>query len=298
MAATETWTIGRLLAWTTEYLKQQGSESSRLESEILLAHARGCQRIELYTAFDEEPPEEVRDAFRSMVKQRAAGTPVAYLVGHKEFYSATFEVNKDVLIPRPETEHLVIAALDRIQERLASRGRNEPIQVADVGTGSGIIAISIAKHCEDCHLTATDISSAALELAERNARALGVEESRIEFLLGDLLEPCDANHRFDLILSNPPYISQSEYEQLPHTVRSFEPESALLAGPHGSEVIVRLLEQATALLAPEGQVIVELSPMLAAQSGDWLPNTWNIVETIKDLAGHSRALVMAPSHAS
>src|SRR5271169_1781519 len=126
------WTLGRLLAWTTDYLNQHGSESPRLDAEILLAAARGCQRIELYTSFDEPADEATRERFRELVRRRAEGTPVAYLVGHKEFYSLSFRVTPDVLIPRPETELLVVRLLD-LARRLAAAGA---VSVADVGTGS------------------------------------------------------------------------------------------------------------------------------------------------------------------
>src|SRR6188472_3668005 len=143
----DSWTVLRLLTWTTEYLKSHGSESPRLDAEVLLAHARGCERIMLYAAFDEVVPDDVRAVFRELVKRRAEGTPVAYLVGKREFYSLAFRVTPDVLIPRPETEFLVLAALDAIREQ--NLNPNSKIQnplVADAGTGSGAIAIAIAKH--------------------------------------------------------------------------------------------------------------------------------------------------------
>ena len=123
MNTTETWTVGRLLTWTTEYLQKHGSESPRLDAEVLLAHALNCERIGLYTTFTEETSEQDRAAFREMVRRRAEGTPVAYLVGYKEFYSDRFEVNPDVLIPRPETEHLVLQALDCAKRLAATRGQ-------------------------------------------------------------------------------------------------------------------------------------------------------------------------------
>ncbi len=134
------WTIGRLLNWTADYLKQHGSESPRLEAEVLLAHARGCQRIELYTSFGDEADEALRTKFRALVKRRAEGVPVAYLVGHREFYSLDFRVTPGVLIPRPETELLVLAVLDLVK---AMPGEGT-VNVADVGTGSGIVAIAAA----------------------------------------------------------------------------------------------------------------------------------------------------------
>src|SRR5688572_22300881 len=133
MTQPETWTVGRLLTWTADYLKKSGSPSPRLDAEVLLAAARKCERISLYTAFEEIVPDDVRSAFRDLVKRRAAGTPVAYLVGKKEFYSLSFQVTPDVLIPRPETEHLVVAALDL----LARISAESTPRVVDVGTGSG-----------------------------------------------------------------------------------------------------------------------------------------------------------------
>src|SRR3981081_1373667 len=163
----EQWTIGRLLAWTTDYLKRQGAESPRLDAEILLAAVRNCQRIQLYTSFDEPADEPTRERFRELVRRRAEGTPVAYLVGHKEFYSLSFRVSPDVLIPRPETELLVVRLLDIAKSCPAAKtgpveANAAPFTIADVGTGSGIIAICAAKHLPGARVTAIDISPAAL----------------------------------------------------------------------------------------------------------------------------------------
>ena len=141
------WTIGRLLEWTTAYLKDHGSDSPRLEAEVLLAHARGCQRIELYTSFGDPAAEELRTKFRELVRRRAEGVPVAYLVGHREFFSLDFRVTPDVLIPRPETEFLGMAVLDQIKAHFPAA---RSVDVADVGTGSGIIAIAVARQCPLC----------------------------------------------------------------------------------------------------------------------------------------------------
>ena len=149
------WTIGRLLQWTTDYLKQHGADSPRLEAEVLLAHARDCKRVELYTSFEEPADDALRTRFRELVKRRAEGVPFAYLVGHREFYSLDFRVTPDVLIPRPETEFLVIALLDLIKARGQS---GNAIEVADVGTGSGVVAISVARHAPQVRVTAIDVS--------------------------------------------------------------------------------------------------------------------------------------------
>ena len=291
MSATETWTVGRLLTWTADYLKKSGSTSPRLDAEVLLSHARGCQRIELYTAFDEEPSEQVRAAFREMVKRRAEGSPVAYLVGYKEFYSATFEVNPDVLIPRPETEHLVVDALDRAKA-LAASGKQ--LQIVDVGTGSGAIAVSVAKHFAKCHVTAVDISPAALDVARRNAQRHALADDRIQFVQGDLLSWCKPDQQFDLILSNPPYVSPEEFQNLAKSVRDFEPKLALVAEPDGGTIIVKLIEQAAKHLRPGGFLIFEFSPMLAGRLGQLItqPGDWSEPQITKDLAGHARIVTL------
>lgn len=288
MTTTETWTIGRLLTWTTEYLKKHGSSSPRLDGEILLAHARGCQRIDLYTAFGEEPGDEVKAAFREMVRRRAEGTPVAYLVGFKEFYSLPFEVNPDVLIPRPETEHLVMQAIDRAKE-FRNLHPDAPLQIADVGTGSGAIAIALAKHLPQAQLTAIDLSPRALEVAKRNVAKHAVED-RVTLLSADLLESLPAEGQFALIVSNPPYVSEAEFAELDISVREHEPREALVAGPKGIETIVRLLEQAPSRLSADGSLMFELSPMLAQGIQDYLDETWQAPEVIKDLAGQERVV--------
>jgi len=257
----EAWTIGRLLKWTADYLGQHGADSPRLEAELLLAAARGCQRIELYTAFDETPPDEVRTAFRELVKRRAEGAPVAYLLGRREFFSLPFKVTPDVLIPRPDTEHLVIAALDLARAKSAG---GAGLRLVDVGTGSGAIAVALAKHLAGAQVTAVDLSAAALAVAAENAAAHGVGE-RVTLVEGDLLGPFPAEPTFDLIVSNPPYVSSAEWAALAPGVRDFEPRQALEAGPAGTEVIERLIPQAVERLKPGGWLLLEVSPMIEPQ---------------------------------
>lgn len=290
MSTTETWTIGKLLTWTTDYLKKGGSTSPRLDAEVLLAHACGCQRIELYTTFDQEPTEEARVAFRELVRRRNEGTPVAYLVGYKEFYSMQFEVNPDVLIPRPETEHLVVAALDRAKEL-----GPQALRIVDVGTGSGAIAVTVAKHLKTCHITAIDKSPTALAVARRNAEKHQLSEDQITFVESDLLSALPADATFDLVLSNPPYVSQAEFEQLPITVRNFEPQLALVSGPDGSEVIARLLIEAQLRLKPRGYCIFEFSPMLNQRLDSFVGTGWDTPLVTKDLAGLARIVTLRKS---
>jgi release factor glutamine methyltransferase len=288
VAQAETWTVGRLLTWTTDYLKQRGADNPRLDAEVLLAHARGCERIMLYTAFDEEVADDVRGRFRELVKQRAAGTPVAYLVGHREFYSLDFRVTPDVLIPRPETELAVVTVLDLLKERGAAQPR-----IADVGTGSGAIAVTLAVQRPDSRVTATDASPAALAVARENAERHGVAE-RIEFVEGDLLAPLPAEPTFDVIVSNPPYVSQPEYDALPTEIKGHEPQMALLGGPTGCEVVARLIPQAAERLLPGGCLVMEFSPMVEAEVHRRLAadSRFTDARTVKDLASLGRLVVV------
>jgi len=283
----ENWTIGRLLQWTTDYLKEHGSETPRLDAEVLLAHARGCQRIALYTAFEEPAGDDLRTKFRALVKERADGRPVAYLVGHREFYSMSFRVTPDVLIPRPETELLVVRLLDIAKER----GTSEPITIADVGTGSGIIAIVAAKRLPQAQVTAIDASRAAIEVARANAQSHGVAD-RIQWIESDLFAASPAGKSFDIVASNPPYITEAEYGQLSKTVKDFEPRAALVAGPRGVEVIERVVSEAAERLNPGGWLLLETSPMIepAVRALVESDNRLELAPTIKDLAGQPRVV--------
>jgi len=288
MSQAETWTIGRLLTWTTDYLKQHGSQSPRLDSEVLLAHARGCKRIELYTAFDQIADDATRAAFRALVGRRAKGEPVAYLVGKREFLSLSFRVTSDVLIPRPETETLILRLLDLANGFAATDSTRG---VADIGTGSGIIAICAAKHLPEAQVMAIDSSEAALAVARQNAADHRVVE-RIEFVHSDLFDAVNQECRFHIIASNPPYVSESELARLPPDVRDFEPRQALVAGPRGTEVIERLVVQAAERLEPSGWLLMEISPMIEAAARELVTKhgAYEIGPTIKDHAGQPRVL--------
>ena len=287
MSQSETWTVGRLLQWTADYLKTHGSESPRLDAEVLLAHAIGCERIALYASFNEEPQESVRTKFREYVKKRAEGVPVAYLVGQREFYSLPFRVTPDVLIPRPETELLVVTALDLIRSDFADRD----VSVCDIGTGSGNIAVTIARHAKRAHVTAVDLSPAAVEVARSNAEKHGLAD-RITFYQGDLFAAVEPGARFELVVSNPPYIGTVERDGLASEVKDQEPEQALFAGPKGTEVIERLLPQAAERLVPAGHLLVEISPIIhdaACELLDAIPDLERL-DTIYDLSRYPRIL--------
>jgi release factor glutamine methyltransferase len=307
MTSTEDpWTIGRLLSWTVEYLGKHGADNPRLDAEVLLAEARGCKRIDLYAAYGETASDEVRTAFRELVRRRAEGTPVAYLVGRREFYALDFEVNPDVLIPRPETELLVVALLDYVKTRAVVRGspdpalppteglpsstdRSQQIEIADVGTGSGIVAVCAAKYVANSHVTANDLSPAALAVAHRNAERHGVAD-RITFVEGNILATEPVEPRFDYILSNPPYISNAEMETLARDVRSYEPDIALRAGEKGTDVVAPLIKQSAIRLKPSGALLIEISPMIAGEVEQLIREqpSLDLGATIRDLAGHAR----------
>ena len=288
MTDDQPWTIGRLLTWTCDYFRDHGSDSPRLEAEILLAEARGCQRIELYTAYDEVPNHETRIAYRELVRRRVEGTPVAYLVGHREFYSLEFRVTPDVLIPRPETELLVVALLDLAKEHHSD---DQPIAICDVGTGSGVLAVCAAKHLPNSQITAVDSSTAALEVACKNAEQHQVA-ARIQFIESDLLASVSNDSTFDFIISNPPYISTAELINLPAEVRDFEPHQALHGGDQGTEIIERMLPQAVMHLRPNGRLLIEISPMITEQVQQLVESTHGLSFelTTRDLAGHDRII--------
>lgn len=290
-ASTEEWTIGRLLTWTADYLKKQGAESPRLDAEVLLAHARGCQRIQLYTAYGDVADDALRNLFRELVRQRAQGTPVAYLVGRREFYSLSFQVTADVLIPRPETEFAVIEVLDRIKQRAAAGAAEEAIDIVDVGTGSGAIAVSLAKHAPRARVTALDTSAAALDVARRNVAEHGVSE-RVTLLLSDLFDAVPSERSFDIIVSNPPYVSEVEYGELAKEVKDHEPRLALVGGPTGTEIIDRLIAQAADRLRAGGWLVFEISPMILQPVRERIAADprWRLASVVKDLAGHARVV--------
>ncbi len=280
------WTVQAVLDWTTGHLATNGSESPRLDAEILLAQARHCRRIELYTQYDQELTGEQRVVMRELVKRRAASEPVAYLVGHREFFGIDFFVNADTLIPRPDTETLVVELLD-----LAKTLDRHP-SILDIGTGSGCIAISIATSLPAARLTAVDISQQALAVAQANADTQQLSD-RIEFLGGDLLEPLDPNSRFDFIVSNPPYVTTAEFDHLAPDIRNHEPRIALDGGSDGLDLVRRLVADAPNHLAPGGSLLCEISPEqgeAARHLVDTHPD-FTSGRIVHDLAGHPRVVV-------
>jgi release factor glutamine methyltransferase len=248
--AAQVWTIGALLNWTERFFAQKGVESPRLDAQVLLAHSLGCKRIDLYARSTEEAPETERTRFRDLVRRRVEGSPVAYLVGTKEFYLLPFEVTPAVLIPRPATEALVLAALERMKPLSAPR-------VLDIGTGSGCIAISLAKQNSTASVIASDASPDALAVARHNVERHAVA-NRVRLIESDLFAGLNSESPFDLILSNPPYVRTDDLSGLAPDVREHEPRQALDGGADGFAVIDRLLKDAPVHISPGGWLLVEI----------------------------------------
>lgn len=281
----EAWTIRRVLEWTLEYLGRHGSETPRLDAEVLLAFACDCPRIQLYTRYDEELPEPVRSRMRGLVKRRAEAEPVAYLVGHREFFSLDFEVTRDVFIPRPDTETLVVEALERLQSVAAPR-------VLELGTGSGCIAVALAKNHPGMSVTAVDISPAALEIARRNADRNGVAD-RIRFIESELFGSVPAGHEYDAVVSNPPYIPRNEIRGLDPQVSRHEPELAIAGGPDGLDIIRRISAESPGYLKPGGLLILECSSEQTEAVSDLLAadQVFGGIQVCSDLSGAPRVVL-------
>ena len=291
--------------------------SHTLAAELLLMHALGRDRTWLYTHAEEQLDSAAAEKYFALVARRAAGEPTQYLTGKQEFWGLEFEVTPAVLIPRPETEHVVEVALERLGTRgiridLATGAPSPPLRIADVGTGSGCIAIALAHELPHAEIFATDISPAALEIARRNA-ARHAAADRVQFTQCDLLQdfsPVSAQHssgtlttgavpaaahprvQFDLIVSNPPYIARDEAAALPREVREHEPHEALFGGPAGVEIYARLIDQAGALMRPGGILVLELGYNSAARVRAILDaqHRWTKIAITNDLAGIPRVI--------
>jgi release factor glutamine methyltransferase len=266
------------VAYGTRQLQQVGNKNPARDAELLLLHATGLGRTELITQPDRLLTSTEVDRYRTAIARRARSEPIQYITGEREFYGLRFIVTPDVLIPRPETEHLVEAALERIPPDASHR-------IADVGTGSGAIAVALAAARPLIQVTALDISLAALKIAQENAAAHGVAD-RIEFIEADLLNGF-TRQSLDLVVSNPPYIANGERNTLDAEVRDFEPAIALFAGPTGLEVYEHLILQAAHALRPEGWLLLEIASGQQLQL-EQLLKTWKSVTFAADLQGIPR----------
>ena len=313
------WTIGRILKWTEQYFKDKGIESPRLDAEVLLAHVLEKQRIYLYVHFDEPLQSAELAAYREMIKQRVLHVPVAQILGEKEFTGLTFKVTADTLVPRPDTEILVQAAVERLKAMKGEKSATgvladesaaeepaegqpvggadaeqevaEPLHIADIGTGSGAICLSVLRYLAGTVADTVDISPEARAVAEENAASLGLAD-RVTFHTGDLLQPL-RGMTFAAILSNPPYIPEADIAGLAPEVRLKEPHTALSGGRDGLDFYRRLAKEAPAMLVPGGFMAFEVGihqaePVAAlAKANPLIART----EILPDYAGIDRVVV-------
>jgi release factor glutamine methyltransferase len=287
------WTIKRLLEWTTGFFTRKGVDPARLSSELLLSHVLQSPRIKLYTDFERILTEPQLAAFRELVRRASEEEPIAYLTGKAHFFNLEFEVTRDVLIPRPDTETLVENVLQLARRTI---GFESP-RILDLCTGSGCIAAAIAQHNKNATLVATEVSPAAVEVARRNFEKLGLLP-RISLLHGDLYEPLSQlpeKQPFDMIVSNPPYIATAQIESLDRSVRDYEPRLALDGGADGLDFHRRILEGASSRLRRGGLVYLEI----AFDQGDAIRKLvqeyreFTDGRVLKDHAGNERVLAIA-----
>jgi release factor glutamine methyltransferase len=325
----ESWTILGLLRWTADYFRTKGVSEPRAAAEVLLAHTLGLSRLDLYLRYDQPLNPEELARFKALVVRRREGEPVAYLTGHREFWSLDFQVTPAVLIPRPETEVLVAAALEaaslfggggeghrapppspkpspptpyrglggELEGRVGdfpSPGpplRTLPILGLELGVGSGAVVIALAKELPSMAWIGLDLSGAALEVARGNARRHGVAD-RVHFLQADLLAPLKPTPAFALLVANLPYVPRAEWEQLPREIKAFEPPGALLGGEDGLDLIRPLIRQAHQYVIGGGWVLLEVGDKQAPQVATLLEATgaYDRVSTLKDFSGLERVV--------
>jgi release factor glutamine methyltransferase len=284
------WTLKRLLDWTSEYLNQSRIEQPRLCAEMLLGHVLNRPRIELYTHFDYQPEAEELVLFRDLVRRCAKHEPVQYLIGKAHFFSLELIVTADVLIPRPETETLVSQAIDY----LTGRTDRPTLQVLDLCTGSGCVAAALAANLVEAEIVAADVSAGALEIARRNIEKHDLG-GRVHLLESDLFGNIGRSpiQVFDLIVANPPYIAEADFDDLPENVRLYEPSAALKAGPDGLEFHRRILAGAERHLADRAAVMLEIAFNQAEQVLALCRETGYLSDSaaVRDSLGQPRVVV-------
>ncbi len=287
-------TIKNILQLSSEFLAEQGVESPRLDAEVLLADLLNTERIKLYVNFDYPLNQQELDAYRQRIRERARGKPVSYLTGRREFMSLELIVEEGVLIPRPETEELVEVVLDFCR----SQNWEQP-KIVDVGTGSGAILVSLLHYLPEARGVGIDISTLALEVARKNLERFELK-NRAGLLEGDLLKPLlpEKEGQLDLIISNPPYIPESEISRLPRNVRQ-EPREALAAGADGLKIYRRLIPQACRLLRQGGMLALEIGhdqsqrvkEILNQTDGSDSSDCWQDIKLRRDGGGRERIIL-------
>jgi release factor glutamine methyltransferase len=296
--AEKSWTILEILRWTTDYFRTHGVSEPRASVEVLLAHTLGLSRLALYLRYDQPLTAEELARFRALVLRRRQGEPVAYLTGHREFWSRDFKVTPAVLIPRPETEVLVSAAIEAAKDfepaSLRENGERKTengLFGLEVGVGSGAVIITLARELPRFSWIGLDLSAAALALARENARSLAAI-SNLAFFRGNLLAALKPQARFALLVANLPYIPQKEWEQLPRDIRDYEPRAALLGGADGLDLIRSLAAQAGEHLQAAGWLLLEVGAGQAPQVLALLATTgdYDRCEAVDDYQGIQRVV--------
>lgn len=277
--------VKEVLASSVEYFKKHNIENPRLDAEVLMAYVLDKERIQLYVDFDLPLQKEELDRYRELVYRRAHHIPVAYLTGIKEFMSLEFEVDRNVLIPRPETEQLVESIIEYCQEN----NKTVP-NIVDIGTGSGVIAISLAHYIDEARVLGIDISDTALEIAGRNVKKHGLAD-RVKLVQGNILEPLIkiGKDNVDIVVSNPPYIDDEEYQALSQEVKK-EPRIALAGGSDGLEFYRKLIPQVEKVLKNGGLLAVEIGYNQADDIRNLFSSSWHNIIVKKDYNGCDRMI--------
>ena len=287
------WTIAGILSWTQGHFEKWRPETPRLDAELLLAFVLGCSRLDLYLKADQPLNQKERKAYRELVQQRADGCPIAYLIGEKEFWSLTLEVNKNTLIPRPDTETLVENTVVQIQNWQIKHPESQ-CQIAELGTGTAAIPLAICAEVKNLHIIAVDCSKDVLEVAERNMERhkslLSPRNNLIELVESNLFSKINPTEKLDFIISNPPYIPSKNISSLQVDITQYEPLIALDGGPDGLSFYRYLLETAPSLLTPEGEMFLEIGfdqqanlNLLLKEFPDWKTSVFQ-----PDLQGNDR----------
>jgi release factor glutamine methyltransferase len=267
------------------YLTSRDVGSPRMNAEMLLTFILGCDRAHLFAHPERILTDEEENRYIAVVNERARGVPSQYIVGHQEFWGLDFIVNPSVLIPRPETEHLIETVLELSRTHPPS---TSPFKMIDVGTGSGAIALALAKEFPTAEIHAADISADALEVARANGARLRLD--RVQFHQSDVLADIDRDATFDFVVSNPPYVALSEEDKVQDVVKRFEPRVAVFAGEHGLDIIRRLIPQSREALRPNGWLLMEIGYSMSEAVMSLLSD-WRDVHAVPDLAGIPRVIV-------
>lgn len=280
--------LKHVLAEAIALLGREGVGSARMNGEMLLMFTLGCDRAYLYTHPERELTPDEQSQYDEVIAKRASGYPAQYITGHQEFWGLDLIVNPSVLIPRPETEHIV-EVVTEIAKKAEYAGQQGRPKLVDVGTGSGAIALALAKELPKGQVLATDVSAEALEVAKLNAARLELD-SRVEFRQSHVLDEVVRDGTYDFVVSNPPYVALSEADKVQDVVKKYEPKVAVFAGEHGLDVIRKLIPQAHAALGSGGYLVMEIGFSMSEQVMG-IMSGFDEVHAVPDLAGIPRVVV-------